>query len=82
MSKNGKHDENDDDRRGGYTVGDLLGFGAVVGAVVGVCAYVLSDRERDRRAAAPPPAPPPAPPFVVEDATTTDDAPRAGAGCN
>jgi hypothetical protein len=79
MSKYGKHDENDDDeRRGGYTVGDLLGFGAVVGAVVGVCAYVFGERERDRREAAPPPPPP----FVVEDATTTDDAPRAGAGCN
>lgn len=80
MSKHDKHDENDDGR-GGYTVGDLLGFGAVVGAVVGVCAYVFGERERDRRAAAAAPPPPP-PPIVVEDATTTSDAPRVGADCN
>ena len=79
MSKHNKHDENNDG--GGYTVGDLLGFGAVVGAVVGVCAYVFGERERDRRAAAAaPPSPPP--PIVVEDATTTSDAPRVGADCN
>jgi hypothetical protein len=81
-----KHDENNNNGRGGYSVGDLFGMAIILGTAlgVGVGAYLLREPPA-------PPAPPKkptrrtAPPIEVEDYADDGeggDVPRVGEGIN
>jgi hypothetical protein len=81
MSKRDEEDE--DDKRGGYSLGDVLGalaIGAAAGAVA--VGAVLLNTPRPTHEPAAPAAPPVRPPFEVEDHAGGDDVPRVGAGIN
>ena len=78
-----KHDDENGNRRGGYTVGDLLGMAVILGTAVGVGAYLLRDQPV-------PPAPAKKPTrrtaIEVEDYADADaerdDVPRVVEGIN